>query len=224
MSSLLSSTDKGLQYKIEMKNLAPVETNQEQIRAFVALELPENAIKFLDEIAAVLKQSRADIRWTRIASIHVTLKFLGNIEVSRISDVEQAIEPVFGSQTPFVSAISGLGVFPNLMRPRVIWAGLDDSLGHLGRMAGLIDSALDNLGFERETRPYNPHLTLGRTKSDKGKDTLVDLIRNLECKGPSFELDRATLFQSILGQNGPRYTPISMFSFGKKTSNEAIRA
>ena len=177
---------------------------REQIRAFLALELPENAIKFLDEIAAVLKQSRADVRWTRSGSIHVTLKFLGNIEVSRISDVERAIDPVLRSQTPFVTAISGLGVFPNLMRPRVIWVGLDDNSGHLGRMAGLIDRALDNIGFEPESRPYNPHLTLGRTKSDKGKDTLVDLIRNLECKGPSFELDRATLFQSILGQNGPQ--------------------
>jgi RNA 2',3'-cyclic 3'-phosphodiesterase len=224
MSSLRSSTDKELLYEIDMGNITSVKTNQEQIRSFVALELPENAIKFLDEIAAVLKQSRADVRWTRSGSVHVTLKFLGNIEVSRISDVKRAIDPVFRSQEPFVTAISGLGVFPNLRRPRVIWAGFDDSLGHLGKMAGLIDRALENLGFESETRSYNPHLTLGRTRSDKGKDTLVDLIRDLECKGPSFEVDRATLFQSILSPTGPRYSPISIFNFGKKTSDEEIRA
>ncbi len=224
MSSLLSSTDKELLYEIDMGNITPVKTNQEQVRAFLALELPNQALKFLDEILAVLKQSRADVRWTRSGSIHITMKFLGNIEVSRISDVERAIDPVVRSQAPFATSISGLGVFPNLRHPRVIWAGFDDSLGHLEKMAGLIDRELENLGFERETRPYSPHLTLGRTKTDEGQDRLVDLIRNLECKGPSFDVDRATLFQSILSPNGPRYSPISIFDFGKKTSNKAIRA
>ena len=111
MSSLLSSTDKELLYEIDMGNITPVKTNREQVRAFLALELPNQALKFLDEILAVLKQSRADVRWTRSGSIHITMKFLGNIEVSRISDVERAIDPVVRSQAPFAVLLFQVSAF-----------------------------------------------------------------------------------------------------------------
>ncbi|MFH0957264.1 MAG: RNA 2',3'-cyclic phosphodiesterase [Pseudomonadota bacterium] len=195
--------------------MAHSETNREQIRAFVALQLPDNVCKFLGEISSILQQSRADVKWTRANSIHITLKFLGSVDVSRVSEIERVLETVCSSQTPFFTSIAGLGAFPNLVRPRVIWAGLIDGSSHLERIAQLMDMAFENLGFKRESRAYSPHLTLGRTKSDQGRERLVDLIQSLECEGPSFKVDRATLFQSILSPIGPTHIPLSIFNFGK---------
>ncbi len=196
--------------------MPPTGTNQNRIRAFVALELPDHAREFLNEMITVLKQSRADVRWTRSSSVHITLKFLGDIDVSQVPDIVSELTPVFAGQTRFVIAISGLGVFPNLRRPRVVWAGLDDTSARLGKMAALVDSAFHTLGFKTESRPYSPHLTLGRTRSDEGRESLIELIKNTECKGPGFEVKRAKLFQSILGPAGPKYSPISIFNIGDK--------
>jgi RNA 2',3'-cyclic 3'-phosphodiesterase len=199
-----------------MEMIPPTGTNQNRMRAFVALELPDHAREFLNEMITVLKQTRADVRWSRSSSVHITLKFLGDIDVSQVPDIVRELTPVFAGQARFVIAISGLGVFPNLRQPRVVWAGLNDNSGHLRKMAGLVDSAFYTLGFKTESRPYSPHLTLGRTRSDEGKESLIELIKNMECKGPGFEVQTAKLFQSVLGPAGPKYSPISIFNIGNK--------
>ena len=194
------------------------------IRAFVAIELPDTAKVFLEDVITVLKQSRADVRWTKPASIHITLKFLGNIDVSIISAIGNQLEPIFSVQEPFDLTISGLGVFPDQRRPRVIWAGLSDNLGYLSKMAEKVDRALIDLGFEHETRPYRPHLTIGRMRSSEGRERLMDMVNNQECSGPMFRVNRSVLFQSELGPTGSRYTPLAIFNFAKSLLTEPMKS
>ncbi len=186
--------------------------NQEEIRSFLALDLPENVTCFLEKISSRFKQSRADVRWVNPTSIHLTLKFLGNINGAQIPDIENTLRPIFSSQSQLQIEISSIGAFPNLRKPRVIWAGVSEPSGQLIKMVSLIEDAFDGLGFPRESRSFNPHLTLGRTKSNRDRERLVDLINSMKPKpNITFVANRAILFQSILGAAGPRYKALSVF-------------
>ena len=119
--------------------------------------------------------------------------------------------------------ISGIGAFPNLRQPRVVWAGVSEPSGRLVKMVSLIEDAFDGLGFQRESRSFNPHLTLGRTKSNRAKEKLVDLINYMNPE-PSitFFADRVTLFQSILEPTGPRYKVLSVFYLSHRAAAESL--
>ncbi len=197
--------------------------NQEEIRAFLALDLPEDVTCFLGNISNRLKQSRADVRWVNPTSIHLTLKFLGNIIGAQIPDIETALRPIFSSQSPLQIEISDIGAFPNLRQPRVVWVGVSDTSGRLVKMVSLIEDAFDRLGFQRESRSFNPHLTLGRTKSNRDKERLVDLINSMNpTPSITFVADRATLFQSILEPAGPRYKVLSVFNLIRSSATERL--
>lgn len=197
--------------------------NQEEIRAFLALDLPEDVTCFLGNISNRLKQSRADVRWLNPTSIHLTLKFLGNIIGAQIPDIETALQTIFSSQSPLQIEISGIGAFPNLRQPRVVWVGVSDTSGRLVKMVSLIEDAFDRLGFQRESRSFNPHLTLGRAKSNRDKERLVDLINSMNpTPSITFVADRATLFQSILEPAGPRYKALSVFNLIRSSVTERL--
>lgn len=189
--------------------------SQEEIRAFLAIELPDSVTDFLDSISAQLKKGRADVKWVNPKSIHLTLKFLGNVKRAVIPEFEKVLEPIFSRTDKFQLNISGLGVFPNLRQPRVVWAGVSDPSGQLAKIVPIIDETLVTLGFEKESRSFNPHLTLGRSRSSHGKEQLVELIGQVNCNGPNFIADRAVLFQSLLTPTGARYSVISIFNFSE---------
>lgn len=188
--------------------------NQEKIRAFLALDLPDEVIRFLEDISSRLKNSMADIKWVSPQSMHLTIKFLGDVEKSSIRDIERMVRPIFSVQAQFALDISGIGVFPNLRQPRILWIGMSDPSGQLNKMVAVVEEALDALGFERESRTFTPHLTLGRVRSQKGKDKLLALMDSLRFS-PSmrFMTERAILFESNLERSGARYNALSVFDF-----------
>lgn len=191
-----------------------METKPGEIRAFIAVELPDAVREFLAEISAELKRTGGDVKWVRPESIHLTLKFLGAVRNELVPEIEAVAVPVFSRQQPFVVQAKGLGAFPHLGRPRVIWAGLEDREGRLGPLAGLVESAVVPLGIPRERKSFNPHLTLGRVRSDKGRTDLVETVRQrMEVIGPSFSVDHAVLFQSILKPSGAEYRALRRFDF-----------
>jgi len=197
------------------------EMHQEEIRAFLALDLPANVSRFLDDISFQLKKSRADVRWVNPTSIHLTLKFLGNVNRSRIQDIKNVMSPIFSIQRELELKISGIGALPNLSQPRVVWAGVSDPSGRLVKVVSSIEKAFNDLGFKRESRPFSPHLTLGRTRSNNGKERLVELINSTRSNvGLSFIADRAILFQSVLDPTGPLYNIVSVFNFIKSSSKQ----
>jgi 2'-5' RNA ligase len=185
-----------------------------QIRAFVAIELPPEAKSFLRAMVTDLKKTAADVKWTRPEGTHLTLKFLGNISTDLVPVLQAQLGPVFSAQKAVSLRVNGLGAFPNLGRPRVIWAGLQDSEDALGPLARRVEELLVPLGFDREKRAFTPHLTLGRVRSSKNMADLVEEIRqNMDVAGPSFCADHAVLFQSILTPTGAEYHSLVRFPF-----------
>lgn len=186
----------------------------DSLRAFVAIEIPEIAHTFLSRISADLKKTRADVKWVRPEGIHLTLKFLGQIPGSLVPVLDEKLSQMFAEFRPFEIHVKGLGAFPSLGKPRVVWAGVKDDSQTLVTMAQRLDDVIAPLGFEREKRPFNPHLTLGRVKSNAGKAEMVDSIRQkMDASGPRFISDHAVLFQSILKPSGAEYRSLCRFDF-----------
>ena len=148
------------------------------IRAFVAVELTDelrSAIALVQtqvkaELARELRRTAPDARlqWVRPEAIHLTLKFLGDIEDGQVEDIAQALAVAVSPQARFSMEVGGLGVFPDLRAPRVLWIGLSGP-GPLVSLAQSVDQALAGLDFSLETRPFNPHLTLARIK-ERGRE------------------------------------------------------
>jgi RNA 2',3'-cyclic 3'-phosphodiesterase len=178
----------------------------DKIRAFIALELPEAVKSFLSRVSSDLKRAGGDVRWVRAEGVHLTLKFLGDIRGDLVPVLGKELEPVFSRHSPVELEVAGIGAFPNPARPRVIWAGLSDASGVLVHMASQVDAVLEPLGFPGEKRAFNPHLTLGRVRSNKSSGDLMNAIRRgMDIRGPAFVADHAVLFQSILKETGAEY-------------------
>lgn len=186
-----------------------------EIRTFIAIELPKEVKDFLKKIADDLKSVGADVSWVKPQGMHLTLKFLGSVKREVIPRIEQAVSPIFARQSICEFQISNLGAFPNLMRPRVIWAGLKDRTHSLAPLATELEDRLESLGFAKEKRSFNPHLTLGRVRSSNRLKDLAEATRlKMDLVGPIFTADCAVLFQSVLKPSGAEYHQLKRFGFG----------
>ncbi|MBD3287368.1 RNA 2',3'-cyclic phosphodiesterase [candidate division KSB1 bacterium] len=178
------------------------------IRAFIAIEIPG---KILDKITGIqneMKQAPAQISWVKPGNIHLTLKFLGNIDESKIEEIVSAIERASAEILPFDIFIKRLGVFPNFKRPRVIWVGTEQN-EILARLAKNIDMNMSQLGFAREKRGFKAHLTLGRVKGVRGLTECLEILDiNKEFNGGSFIAKEVLLIKSDLKPTGAVYTPL----------------
>jgi 2'-5' RNA ligase len=185
--------------------------NPEQIRSFIAIELPQNIQSGLAQIRSELERAEHPfVKWVNPEGIHLTLKFLGNIPFKRVTKVAKAMEEATQGFSPFRLEISGLGAFPNLKQPRVVWVGIKGEIDKLLSLQQNIDSALALLGFAREERPFMPHLTLARIKeraSPAERKSLGELIMStsLEISYP-FEVMDVSLMRSQLTPEGAVYT------------------
>jgi len=143
----------------------------EQVRSFIAIELPDELKEGLAQIEAQLKLGKpSSVKWVDPSSIHLTLKFLGNIAVDRISAITQVMEEATQGISPFHLEVTGLGVFPNLKRVQVAWVGIGGEIDKLGQIQQRIESSLAPLGFTAESRPFTPHLTLARLRDRASAD------------------------------------------------------
>ena len=179
------------------------------IRCFVAVECGggELTAKFR-EVRRVLEATRADIKFVEPENIHLTLKFLGEIEQSLVEQVTNVVEGT--SFQPFTARIERVGVFPNLRRPRVVWAGITDGASQLEEIWSELDDKLGRLGFERESRRFSPHLTIGRVRSGRNRDKLVHEVSSLsDYVFGELHVDRVALKKSVLTPKGPIYTTLA---------------
>jgi len=191
----------------------------EQIRAFIAIELPE-ALKA--EIARLQEQlkakSRTPARWVNPENIHLTLKFLGDIDSDTVDDILLAMGEAARGISSFHFSVKGLGVFPNPQRPRIIWVGLTGSLDKLTNLQQNIDNALDRLGLPREKRPFSPHLTIARIQdraTPAERQTVGQLIEGTEFSSRTdFNAATVYLIKSQLTREGPIYSQLGSVSLG----------
>lgn len=185
------------------------------LRSFLAIELPRTIQNRIDEVQRDLKSSHADIRWVSPDKIHLTLKFFGNIEESRVDSIIQSIEEPVHTLSPFPLKVRGVGAFPHLKNPRVIWMGLVDGKEILISFQKQLETALKKIGFQAEDRPFHPHLTLGRMKSNRGRDELVGRMeKHREEEFGDLQVERVVLFKSDLRPTGPIYTPLREVKLG----------
>jgi 2'-5' RNA ligase len=181
------------------------------LRSFIAIELPERAKSVLAELQREFEKCGADIRWVRTENIHLTLKFLGDIEENAVAAVTEKIKGTCNKYMAFSLNISGAGVFPNARSPRVLWVGLNSSETMTG-LQGEIDNEMASLGFERENRRFVPHLTLGRFKSSRGRGKLLEKVEAYkESEFGLIDVNSVSLMRSDLGPAGAKHTRIADF-------------
>jgi 2'-5' RNA ligase len=180
------------------------------IRTFIALPIPENLKEALRDAISRLRRTNSKVKWVRPESVHITLKFLGNIKEELVEPVSAELDNVALIYPELDLGLSGLGVFPGMRRPRVIWVGLGGDITPLGEMADAIDKVCAKFGIQREKRPFNAHVTLGRLKVP----SMVDLDINL--MEESFRAQEVVFYKSELLPSGARYTILHSSSLGHK--------
>jgi 2'-5' RNA ligase len=179
----------------------------QSLRVFIAVSIPEPVACFLRDVQARLQLPATDVRWLAVKNIHLTLKFLGDVDPSRVLDVAARMDDAAGQIPPFSLKARGAGVFPDLRRARVLWVGLDGALEPLSRIQAALESGLESSGFKKESRRFHPHLTIGRTRRRIDAHTMgASLERLKEAVSDSFRVDRLGLFKSTLKPAGADYS------------------
>ena len=149
------------------------------MRCFVAVDVPPDVRTRVAALTARVRGAapRADVRWSNAESLHVTLKFLGEVPDVRVPLVEGALATVAAAHSPLTLVAAGAGGFPNPARPRVVYVGILGQVEALTRLAGAVDGALEALGFPGERRAFRGHLTVGRVRTPRGAEGLAAALR-----------------------------------------------
>lgn len=178
-------------------------------RSFFAVELSKEIEGGISKIQEQLKRKAEGVRWVRPAGMHLTLKFLGEVDPDRIEEIVRKAGEAVEGVGPFTIRITGGGGFPNVKNPRVIWIGVEDQSGSLRQLQTRLETGLEELGFKREERNYTPHLTLGRVRSGKGKGAFTQALEDMgDSDLGTMEVREITLFRSELKPTGAEYTKL----------------
>ncbi len=181
------------------------------MRLFVAVELPPDVKDALYRDAMYLRGEGVRASYPSRDAYHITLKFLGEVPDGDVEGVCRALSSVSGVP-PFEVRVEGRGVFPGFSSPRVVWCGVAEGASSLSALSSAVEEALEPLGFERETRPFVPHITLCRVKrvGMREKRLIRDFCREAASYG-AFWVRRFALFRSILRPEGALYRVIKSF-------------
>ena len=178
------------------------------MRAFIALELSNEIKNELARLQGELKKVGADIKWVKSQNIHLTLKFLGDIDEGKVEQIKKILDQISSQNKTFEISPFKLGAFPNIDNPRVVWAGIDKGCSNAEQIAQSVEDELSKIGFEKESRPFSAHFTLGRVKSGKNKAALKESFSSVEARPESCAINSITLFQSTLTPQGPIYSSL----------------
>ena len=201
------------------------------VRCFVAIEIPKPVQALLKPVQTHLQslgKSRdrdhrdgvlppiRKVSWTKSGNFHLTLKFLGDVHSEAIDAVSEAVEKVAATQTPFSVEFGGIGAFPTLARPRVIWVGIKHGAATVSHLAEAVNLELKSLGFPMDNR-FHPHLTLGRFRSPTNLQPLKSVLRKYDTiAGTTVSVNEITVMQSQLHPNGAIYTPLKVCHFSAR--------
>ena len=186
-----------------------------KIRTFIAISLPESILQAIAKLQVSLKGSGFKIRWTRKEGIHLTIKFLGDIYWDDVEKIHEAMVQTTQNFSPFTLRGEGVGVFPDIRRPRVVWVGITGDVEKLGLLQRDLEDQLNITGFPKERRAFKGHLTLGRVK---GRVDLARLAKALEAseefRTEPFMAESVVLFQSELRPDGAVYSRLAEVPLG----------
>lgn len=185
------------------------------LRLFIAVELSPEVRQALGRVQAAMQRQLPPrtVRWTNPEGIHLTLKFLGDTPEALVPAISQEIQAAAAAFAPFELGVAGVGCFPNARRARVVWAGVPDVPRPLAGVQRAIDLHMARLDFPRETRPFSPHLTLGRVDdriSPAGRDALAGMLAKAEIGSlGTVQVAQVVLFKSDLQPTGAVYTVLA---------------
>ncbi|MDP3731918.1 MAG: RNA 2',3'-cyclic phosphodiesterase [Candidatus Omnitrophota bacterium] len=178
------------------------------MRTFIAIELPEEIKGYLRRLQDDLKATQADVKWVAPENIHLTLKFLGEVDDKKLEKVNKIIDDTAKEKNRFQMRISSLGAFPKIDFPRVIWVGVDIGDKEVKGIAEELEDKIAQTGIPKEDRPFSSHITIGRTRSSLNREKLVQDLKNnaeLDARKLEFYVTKITLFKSTLTPRGPIY-------------------
>lgn len=162
------------------------------------------------EVQRRLKNTGVDASWPRTEGMHLTLKFLGEIPESQVPDINAALIAAVGNTSRFRLVIEGVGAFPNPRNARVVWIGISGDVEKLMTLQTVVEDAMVQLGMERENRAFKPHITLGRIKYIRSKQSWMGALEQVkDVKLPGFEVNTVSLMKSELKRTGAEYTEIA---------------
>lgn len=179
------------------------------MRTFIAIGLPPEIREGLGKLQTQLKATGADVKWVAPENIHLTLKFLGEVNETQIAKIGNILADIGRSSKAFSVRLNSIGTFPKIQFPKVIWVGIDKGDSESKTIAAGLEEKLVLIGIPKEERPFSSHITIGRVRSYLNRDKLIQELKNLEGniggKFPEFPVNRLTLYKSTLTPKGPLY-------------------
>ena len=190
-----------------------MDENAKTFRSFIALEISDEARTELVRVEKELKASNADVKWVAPASMHLTLRFLGNIPEKNIPALSLRLDEIASVNIAFDAALHDLGVFPKWDYPRVVWVGLSEGADRMKVIASMVGDAMAAEGFPEEDRKFSPHITIGRVRTWKNRDRLKKIAADISIIPVRMRISRVVLFRSELTTKGSVYTPLHAADF-----------
>lgn len=175
------------------------------MRLFIALPLPSEIEESLGKLIFVLKQKGRHVKWVAPKNIHLTAKFLGEVDEDKIPVIMEIVKKTGSKYSVVDCLVDKIGAFPNLVRPRIIWAGFSGGIETLESIVTDLEDETEKLGFPREGKRFKPHITLGRVKENYGLGDMIDYIKSYQVVPENMRLDNLVLFKSTLTPRGPIY-------------------
>ncbi len=191
---------------------------KQKIRTFVAVDVGKDVRQTAEELIGEFSGIPADVKWVEPENMHLTLKFIGEVDAREVHHVCGAVKEAAQGVEPFGLAIRGTGAFPNARRPRTIWLGAGDGAQQLGLLAERIESGLEKIGYRREARRFTGHLTIGRIRrGGPGVNEIGDLVQEYaDFDIGRVAIDEAIVFSSELTRSGPIHQVLSRAALGKR--------
>jgi 2'-5' RNA ligase len=176
------------------------------MRTFIAVGISSEVREKIAQIQVEFKKGDPDVKWVEPKNLHITLKFLGEVSEDKLSGVIEKSKLAVSGISNFRVHLSGLGSFPNLRSPRVVWVGVTEGKAEMKNLSEGIEENLSHLGFAREKREFSAHLTIGRVRSPRGRGRLVKKIEDWERYDVGeFPVDKILVMESQLSTKGPTY-------------------
>ncbi len=182
---------------------------EKTFRSFIAVSLPGNVAGFLKDIQKQIKKSGIRASWSNPGTLHLTVRFLGEVSPESQPDIVRCVEACAGQFVPFALSAGGVGVFPSVKRARVIWSGLKGETDRLEKIHAVLEKELAQVGIAPSRQRFAPHLTLGRFKKPPDSGRLIKIMQDLkDLSSERFTVDRLHLFKSELLPSGAVHTKI----------------
>lgn len=180
------------------------------MRAFIGIALPSSVRNSLAALQQELARSGADVKWVQSEQLHVTLTFLGEITEAQRQAIEAMLKDVCAREQSFMLGLEGVGAFPTVAAPRVIWAGISEGREAVVRIAQAIQQQGARIPLSKGERPFAAHVTIGRVRSPRQRRELTQQLRTvgLEAMAP-WRVETVTLYQSVLSSSGPTYSVLA---------------